>query len=394
MEDYEQLERIARLFQALYLAVCRLEDFYKGLNLIPSEQRFFPYLNKYQTEDNKTISFTYLYQFEGSLKFLWKAETIDGCLIVVKLAREYNADAHQLCAQKRLAPRLLCVSKPNELRKFQMIIIECVAGTVLSKKDNVNTELYLDIFNSVTSIINLLHKNNFVFGNLQPSNILVVNADGQQQTMLISFDWCGKHQVKKYPPSINNDLSLTAKPGALLNKAHDNFCTLATHIGIPDVNPCSLCGKEIYSASNPPYKEFTLASCRHIFHQKCLEKYLVNGEARCPNKDCNRDIETFLSPDLFKETGKPTSSTADITKPVDLGNQTPVDNDVTLMDELGLLGGEEQSSSKTTDKASSSIQIIKETSDQATSPIEVVSTTPGNSENVDDSISKDSSGQI
>src|SRR3954469_17773579 len=69
--------------------------------------------------------------------------------------------------------------------------------------------------------------------------------------------------------------------------------TLATHISIPDVNPCSLCGKEIYSASNPPYKEFTLASCGHIFHQKCLEKYLVNEEAQCPNKDCNRDIETF-----------------------------------------------------------------------------------------------------
>ena len=158
--------------------------------------------------------------------------------------------------------------------------------------------------------------------------------------------------------------------------------TLATHIGIPDVNPCSLCGKEVYSlASNPQYQEFTLASCGHIFHQKCLEKYLVNGEAwcgpfrTCPNKDCNRDIETFLSPDLFKEKGsqdKP--STADentISKPVDSGNQTPVDDDVTLMDELGLLGGEEQSSSKTTDKTSSSIQIIKETSDQATSPIEI-----------------------
>ncbi|POG78429.1 hypothetical protein GLOIN_2v1536682, partial [Rhizophagus irregularis DAOM 181602=DAOM 197198] len=140
---------------------------------------------------------------------------------------------------------------------------------------------------------------------------------------------------------------------------------------------------------------FTLASCGHIFHQKCLKKYLVNKEARCPNKNCNRDIETFLSPDLFKETGKPTSSTADVTKPVDSRNQTPVNDDVTLMDELGLLGEEEQSSSKTTDKTSSSIQIIKETSDQATSPIEVVSTTPGNPENLDDLISKElSSGQI
>jgi hypothetical protein len=162
------------------------------------------------------------------------------------------------------------------------------------------------------------------------------------------------------------------------------------HISIPNVNPCSLCGKEIYSASSSPYKEFTLASCGHIFHQKCLEKYLVNGEARCPNKDCNRDIETFLSPDLFKEKGsqdKTTNPTADTTFMPE--NATPVDEDsnVTVMKELGLIGGEEQSSSKTT-------EVAKETSDQATSPIEVVSTTPGNSENLDDSISKDTSSQI
>src|SRR2546429_4508666 len=85
---------------------------------------------------------------------------------------------------------------------------------------------------------------------------------------------------------------------------------------------------------------------------------------------------------------KPTTPTADTTsKPVDSGNQTPVNDDVTLMNQLGLFSGEEQSSSKTT-------EVAKETSDQGTNSIEVVSTTPGNSENVDDSISKDSSGQI
>src|ERR1043166_9987656 len=122
----------------------------------------------------------------------------------------------------------------------------------------------------------------------------------------------------------------------------------------------------------------------------------MDGEAICPNKKCNKVIETFLSPELLKGSqNKPSTADENTTsKPVDSGNQTPVDDDVTLMNELGLLGGEEQSSSKTTDKASSSIHIIKETSDQATSPIEVVSTTPGNSENVDDSILKDTSGQI
>ncbi|GBB91390.1 hypothetical protein RclHR1_18660002 [Rhizophagus clarus] len=113
-------------------------------------------------------------------------------------------------------------------------------------------------------------------------------------------------------------------------------------------------------------------------HQKCLERYFLNiakGRTKltCPNWNCKgREIETLITQDLFKETGKPTFSTADITKPVDLGNLTPTD-DVTLMNELGLLDGKEQNSSKTTD-------VAKETSDQATRPIKVVSTTFGNSE--------------
>ncbi|GBB92659.1 hypothetical protein RclHR1_02040021 [Rhizophagus clarus] len=88
---------------------------------------------------------------------------------------------------------------------------------------------------------------------------------------------------------------------------------------------------------------------------------------------------------------KPTTSTAEdtATKQVDSENPTHIgeDADAIYLSRLGLLGGEEESSSKTT-------EIAKETSDQATSPIEVVSTMPGNSENVGDSISKDSSGQI
>ncbi|RIA94127.1 hypothetical protein C1645_735020 [Glomus cerebriforme] len=53
-----------------------------------------------------------------------------------------------------------------------------------------------------------------------------------------------------------------------------------------------------------------------IYHQMFLERYLVNchSKAICPNWDCKgREIETFLSPDLFKEIDKPTTSTAEDT---------------------------------------------------------------------------------
>src|SRR5438045_1992138 len=80
--------------------------------------------------------------------------------------------------------------------------------------------------------------------------------------------------------------------------------TLARNVQVPKVDPCLLCGEELLSNTSDPIKEFTLASCGHIFHQKCLEKHLVNGEAICPNKECNEVIETSLSPELEKDKDK------------------------------------------------------------------------------------------
>ena len=99
----------------------------------------------------------------------------------------------------------------------------------------------------------------------------------------------------------------------------------------PEVDPCLLCGEGLYLPQEfLPFKEFTLASCGHIYHQKCLEKHLVSGEAICPNKKCNKVIETFLSPERFKGLqDKPTTLIAKdtATKQVDSENPTPIGED-------------------------------------------------------------------
>ncbi|GBB94285.1 hypothetical protein RclHR1_23230007 [Rhizophagus clarus] len=49
------------------------------------------------------------------------------------------------------------------------------------------------------------------------------------------------------------------------------------NINIPKVDPCPICGEDIYTLEGGIIKEFTLASCGDIFHQKCLEEYLVDA---------------------------------------------------------------------------------------------------------------------
>src|SRR3954451_5903724 len=99
-----------------------------------------------------------------------------------------------------------------------------------------------------------------------------------------------------------------------------------------------------------------MASCGCLYHQKYLKGYFLNiaktrAKLTCPNWDCKgREIETLITQDLFKEMDKPTTPTADTTsKPVNSGNQTSVNDNVALMNQLGLLGEEKQSSLKTTE---------------------------------------------
>ncbi|GBB88039.1 hypothetical protein RclHR1_14590001 [Rhizophagus clarus] len=107
-----------------------------------------------------------------------------------------------------------------------------------------------------------------------------------------------------------------------------------------NIDPCPICGNDIYTLELDIIKEFTLASCGHIFHQKCLEEYLVVGELSCPYNGCNRDIETFLSQDLLKGLQNQTS-------PKDVDN-----NDETLSEEFTNQKKRTRESSASTKKSS------------------------------------------
>ncbi|CAB4376270.1 unnamed protein product [Rhizophagus irregularis] len=132
-----------------------------------------------------------------------------------------------------------------------------------------------------------------------------------------------------------------------LNILNTNSCVRDSGIHIPKMKPCNLCEQELITQPDGLIKEFTMVSCGCLFHQKCLEEYLLTRAKEksiitCPSWECARDIETFISPDLFSSSGAPYRGKD--TSSVDFGSQTSmdVDADVLLTNELGMLDEEVQ----------------------------------------------------
>ncbi|KAF0522138.1 hypothetical protein F8M41_015593 [Gigaspora margarita] len=163
------------------------------------------------------------------------------------------------------------------------------------------------------------------------------------------------YAVEKLKSRITNDEISSENPGSIYTTPIEALAVnilkktniLPENTVFSEVDPCLLCGEGLYLPQEfLLFKEFTLASCGHIYYQKYLEKHLVSREPICSNKKCNKIIETFLSPEHFKGSqDKPTTSIAEdtATKQLDSENPTPIGEDANTnyMNELRLLGEED-----------------------------------------------------
>ncbi|KAF0442645.1 proteinkinasesubdomain-containingproteinpkl/ ccin9 [Gigaspora margarita] len=86
----DQVNRVARFFQALQIAFGHLSKFYQELDITPTEQRYFPYLQQFRgIANNNTINFTYIEKLtDDPARTIWKAKTTNDDVIVVKFVTE------------------------------------------------------------------------------------------------------------------------------------------------------------------------------------------------------------------------------------------------------------------------------------------------------------------
>ncbi|CAG8542359.1 41312_t:CDS:2 [Gigaspora margarita] len=80
------------------------------------------------------------------------------------------------------------------------------------------------------------------------------------------------------------------------------------NIDVTELPPCKLCENKILSIN---FKSFTILSCGHIYHRKCIEKkFLLTTENKCPLSDCNKIIDPVVSERKFSESSSQSSGTS------------------------------------------------------------------------------------
>ncbi|KAG6878678.1 hypothetical protein C0992_007692 [Termitomyces sp. T32_za158] len=219
-DNKEQLLMTARLFTALEAAISNLQTYYQSISKrakepnLKAEVSEFPYITQYDS-----TNFIYVSRLapDHPEKVVYEARLDDGQRVVVKFASRYHAEAHRLLAERGLAPKLHHAGTEGG---------SLYGGRYMVVMDYVEGKLPHDIsegqFSKVKEAIELLHSNNIVFGDLRVPNVI---ARGEEDVVLVDFDWCGKEGEARYPVDLNMDPEICwaqgVGPGCVMMKEHD-----------------------------------------------------------------------------------------------------------------------------------------------------------------------------
>jgi len=221
--EEDNINRNARMFEALRRALGGFDDFYRkldkrSLDLVAGKphSRFYPYTTKFINPESESVEFEYIRPLTPLTKspFLVQLKS-SGKKAVVKFVARYGVDAHKHLAAAGKAPHLFfCGSIDGQqnlenldtkhrfglhLQPIRMVVmeyIEGIHGEALAVKPS-------DTHAQVKEIVDILHKADFVFGDLRPPNVVFKGSTA----FLVDFDWAGKHGEAFYPMELGEGIT-------------------------------------------------------------------------------------------------------------------------------------------------------------------------------------------
>jgi len=230
--DNRKVIRVAHIIKALTVACNNLQDYWSKLSKLDDtntemkdKQSLFPF-----PRSGEEFEFIYTGQIRKLTSLIYTARlTTTEEEIVIKFVKQYNAEAHRLCATNNSAPVLLCY-KPRVVQEWGMVVMKYL-GTTETLYDiiqnfslKLSAEEKINIYRDVTKAVRLLHSCDYVFGDLRTTNIIITYSPtcGRYQAQLIDFDWVGRANVDKYP-TLNPDIDWPSGVGGgmTMKREHD-----------------------------------------------------------------------------------------------------------------------------------------------------------------------------
>ncbi len=203
------VRNVAKVLQAIDDAIPKLEEYY---NTEDKKSQFGCKGPYYKVDE-------YQYNIYFELDWLFKAVCHNGNEYIVKFVRSsYGIDPHKLLSDNKYAPELI---RCDELKGgWFAVVMEFVRGKMMTEDDKKNP----DIKESLQNAIDLLHKNNYVHGDLRRQNI-IIRDDGN--VCIVDFDWAGVFRTAKYPMELYKADPDQWHPsvvcGGLIDPSHDLF---------------------------------------------------------------------------------------------------------------------------------------------------------------------------
>jgi hypothetical protein len=229
-EDH-RVHHVAKVLLALKNSLRSLSNFYEFVvktDKIPDfdaqapgpHPRNFPYPHSFIDDQGTLFIFEYLGRLEADMRcvtFLAKIKDTDE-KIVVKFVDRYGAEVHRFLAEQGHAPQLLYYGPlpdrtvydasetvpdgmkpmngyrrlgPGIAQEMKMVVMEYIPR---SKPHLDDLELS---YRKVLDVVELLHANGYVFGDLRGPNIMF---DTKKNVKFIDFDWPGRYDVQDLSP--------------------------------------------------------------------------------------------------------------------------------------------------------------------------------------------------
>ena len=223
-----QIRDVAKVFEMVARAVKLLKRYYRELRVRTGLKPSLPSPTFSDTEPPQgTLTFKGQLFFEGKAdrrRPLFRAE-LNNISVIIKFCEFYGETAHRTLAAEGLAPTLHYCSRITG--GTMMVIMDELAGQDAGCQFK-DSDLPLTVIRDIKQALEVLHRENLVFGDVRRPNIVVMQSpdkygDNEWHGQLIDFDWSGPVGDARYPLELNPTIRWAhgVVGGAVILPQHD-----------------------------------------------------------------------------------------------------------------------------------------------------------------------------